>query len=252
MSGGSDTTTVQNFPDWAIPYAQNFQNFAQTVANQPYQPYEGQTVAQLNPYQTAGFDAMAQRAMQGSPVSNAAAGSLTDTLSGKYLDQSTNPYLNGMIDLASQDVLRNFNNAQAANGSFGNSGLQQNTASQLGNVATTIRGNAYNQERQNMLSALGYAPSIANQDYIDAQQLINAGAGFQGQDQANLTDQYNRFLEARNYPQTQLQTLGRGLGLNWGSSTSVPSNDLAQGLGTGLALYGAYRGYGGGSSGGGK
>lgn len=249
MSGGSDTTTVQNFPDWAVPYAQDFQNFARQVASQPYTPYEGQTVAQLNPYQTAGYNAMAQRAMQGSPVSDAAGRNITSTLNGDFLSQG-NPYLTQQIDRASQDVLRNMDVLNARSGSFGNSGIQENTARSLGDVAGNLRYQDYNNERQRQMQALGLAPSIANQDYTDAQQLINAGQGFQSQDQRNLTDQYSRFQEAQNYPQTQLQTLGRGLGLNWGSTQTGPSaNNAAQWLGTGLAAYGAYRG---GSSGGNK
>ncbi len=247
MSGGSDTTTVQNCPDWAVPYAQDFQNFARQVANQPYQPYEGQTVAQLNPYQTAGYDAMAARAMQGSPVSDAAARNLTDTLNGSYLN--SNPYLDQVIDRSSRDVMRQFDAANARSGSFGNTGIAQATASQLGDLASGIRYQDYNNERQRQMAAVGMAPTIANQDYFDAQQLVNAGNAYQGQDQRNLTDQYQRFIEARDYPQQQLQTLGRGLGLNWGSTSTAPgSNGWGQALGAGLAAYGAYNGGGGGSS----
>lgn len=252
MSGGSDTTTVQNFPEWAIPYAQDYQQFAREVASRPYEGYEGQTVAQLNPYQTGGYNAIAQRAMQGSPVSDAAATNLTATLRGDYLNEG-NPYLTQQIDRASGDVMRNMDVLNARSGSFGNSGIQENTARSLGDIAGNMRYQAYDAERNRQQQAIGMAPTIANQDYFDAQQLLNAGQGFQGAEQANLTDQYNRFTEARNYPQEQLATMGRGLGLGSGSTTTGPgSNNLAQGLGTAMALYGAYNGYGGGSSGGSK
>lgn len=259
MSGGSDTTVQQNFPDWAVPAAQNYLSRSQQVADLPYQGYEGQTVAQLNPYQTAGYNAVAARAAQGSPVSDAAAGELTRTLNGGYLNN--NPHLQGLIDQSSQDVLRNYESVirpqqdamARRSGSFGNTGVDNYVAGQqydlgktLAGISTTIRANDYANERNRMMGAVSQAPAIANQDYIDAQQLIGAGQGFQGQEQANLTDQFNRFNEARNYPQQQLATLGRGLGLNYGSSTTGPgANTAAQGLGTALALYGAYRGGGG-------
>jgi hypothetical protein len=238
MSGGSDKVTTQNFPDWAVPYAQNYLGASQTVANLPYQPYGGQTTAQLNPYQTAGYNAQAQRALQGSPVMDAASSEVQKTLGGGYLNN--NPYLTGMIDLASGDVMRNMNQVDARSGSFGNSGVQYQTAKALGDVATGVRGQDYAAERGRMSSAVNQAPTIANQDYIDASALQQAGAGFQGQDQANLTDQYQRFLEARNYPNQQLATLGKGLGINYGSTTTGPgSNPWAQGLGAGLSLFGA-------------
>lgn len=250
MSGGSETTTQQNFPDWAVPAAQNYLQRSQQVADMPYQGYSGQTVAQLNPYQSGGYNAIAQRAMQGSPVSDAASTELTKTLSGGYLNN--NPYLDQLVDQSSRDVMRNMDVSSARSGSFGNSGLQQNTARELGDLSARIRGADYGAERNRMTSSIGMAPTIANQDYFDAQQLIGAGQGFQAQEQKNLTDQYGRFQEARDYPQQQLATLGKGLGLNYGSSTSgAGSNGWGQALGTGLAAYGAYNGYGK-SSGGGK
>ena len=241
MSGGGDTT-VQNFPDWAVPYAQDYQAFARQVAGQQYQPYQGQTVAQFNPYLTAGYDAMAQRAMQGSPVSDAASRNITDTLNGSYLNG--NPYLDQVIDKSSQDVMRQFDVLNARSGAFGNTGIQQSTASTLGDIASGVRYQDYNNERNRQLSALGMAPTIANQDYTDAQQLVTAGRAYQGQEQQNLTDQYNRFLEARNYPQEQLATLGKGLGMGWGSSQNTSGDGLGQALGAGLAAYGLYSGYG--------
>jgi hypothetical protein len=241
MSGGGSSTTQTSVPSWVRPYAENYLQASQQVASQPYQAYGGQTVAQLNPYQTMGYNAQAQRALQGSGVNNAASGELQRTLSGGYLN--ANPYLNQTVDLASRDVLRNMTNMDARSGSFGNSGIQQNTASALGDISTQIRGQDYANERGRMLSAVGMAPSIANQDYVDADRLIGAGQGFQQQEQANLSDQYGRFREARDYPREQLGILGQGLGMNYGQSStqSGGTNPLAQGMGAGLTLWGLNR-----------
>jgi len=263
MSGGSDTVSTNNFPSWAIPYAQNFLSRSQQVADLPYQAYSGQTTAQLNPYQTAGANAQAQRAIQGSPVNDAASQELQKTLQGGYLNN--NPYLSKLVGAASQDITNNYNQSvvpqltalDARSGSFGNSGVQNATAQSqdalaknLGNVATNIYGTDYANERNRMQNAVSQAPSIANQDYVDASALQNAGQTFQTQEQKNLTDQYQRWQEANNYPKDQLATLGRGLGLNYGSSTSTPGTDpWAQAIGAGAAGYGAYLGS---KSGGGK
>jgi hypothetical protein len=244
MSGGSDTVTQNSdVPAWIRPYAENFMQRSQQVADRPYQAYDKSTVANLNPYQTAGYNAQAQRAMQGSPTMDAAAGEVNKTLGGGYLN--SNPYLDSMVDRASADVKRNMTSIDARSGSFGNSGVQESTARGLADVSSQIRGADYQQERGRMAGAVGQAQGIANQDYIDAQQLQDAGQGFQRQDQAQRTDDYNRFNEARNYPEKQLGLLGQGLGMNRGSqstSTGPGSNGWAQGLGTALAAY-----YGGGS-----
>ena len=245
MSGGSDNVTTQNFPDWAVPYAQNFLGRSQQVADIPYTPYKGQTVAQLNPYQTGAFDAIAQRAYQGSPVNDAAAGELTKTLSGGYLN--SNPHLDATVNRAQGDVMRGFAPIEARSGSFGNSGVTEAIGRSLGDVSSQIRGQDYAYERNRMVGSIGLAPQIANQDYVDANQLLSAGQGLQTQNQLNLDDTYRRFREAQDHPKEQLGTLGKALGLNYGSTSQVPGNNgMAQGLGTALALYGGYKGMSGG------
>ena len=223
MSGGSDNVTTTNFPDWAVPYAQEFLGRSQQVADLPYTPYTGQTVSQLNPYQTGAFDAIAQRAYQGSPVNDAASSELTKTLSGGYLNN--NPYLDDTVRRAQGDVMTGFAPIEARSGSFGNSGVQQSIGRALGDVSSQIRGNDYAAERGRMTSAIGMAPTIANQDYVDAEQLLRAGQGYQTQNQLNLDDTYRRFQEAQNYPKEQLGTLGKALGLNYGSTSQVPGNN---------------------------
>lgn len=261
MSGGSETTTT-SMPKWAVPYAQDFLQRSQQVSNIPYTPYGGQTVAQFNPFQTQALNATAQRAIEGSPVNSAAQDQITKTLNGDYLNAG-NPYLTAMIDKSSGDVTRNYNNVirpqqdslMARSGSFGNAGVQSTINEQarglgdtLAGISTTIRGQDYGAERGRQLSALGLAPSIANQDYVDANALFGAGQSFQGQEQLNLSDQYRRFQEAQNYPKDQLKTLGQGLGINYGSTTAGPGADpISQAAG--MAIIGRSL-YGGGATGG--
>lgn len=244
MSGGGDTIKQTNdVPSWVKPFAENYMRTSQNVANRPYQAYDRSTQADLNPYQVQGYNAQAQRAMQGSQTIDAAAGEVNKTLGGGYLN--ANPYLDSMVDRASQDVRRNMTSVDQRSGSFGNSGVQEATARGLADVSSQIRGADYQQERGRMAGAVGQAQGIANQDYVDAQALTDAGAGFQRQDQAQRTDDYARFREARDYPEHQLGLLGQGLGMQRGSSstsTGQGSNGWAQGLGTALAAY-----YGGGS-----
>jgi hypothetical protein len=238
--GGSDTVT-QGLPEFMQPYAENFMQRTQQVADMPYTPYTGATVAQMNPYQSGGLNAMAQRAIQGSPVMGGANAEALKTLQGGYLN--SNPHLDKMVDMASRDVMRNMDTLNARSGSFGNSGVMETTARTLGDLSSSIRGQDYTRERGFMQNALGMAPTLANQDYTDADRLLQAGAGFQGQEQANLSDAYRRFTEAQNYPRQQLATLGQGVGMNFGSTQTGPGQDpLAPLLSAGLMGAGMYFG----------
>lgn len=239
FSGGMETSTQQTtVPSWAQPYLAQYMSTAQNVAQTPYQAYQGQTVAQLNPFQVQGLNAQANRATAGSPVNDAASGELQKTLSGGYLNN--NPYLDGIVQQAGRDVRTSLAPIEARAGSFGNSGVAEATNRALADSAMGIRANDYGQERNRMQSAVSMAPGIANQDYVDASALQSAGQGFQQQNQANLTDQYQRFQEAQNYPYKQLDTLGRGMGLNFGSTSTMQTpgtSPLATGIGTAASLY---------------
>jgi hypothetical protein len=269
MSGGSDQqTSTTGIPDWMRPYAETFMQRSQDVADLPYTPYGGSTVAQMNQYQTGALDATAQRAIQGSPVMDAASGELQKTLGGGYLNN--NPHMDSLVNRAQGDVIRNYQTGiapqidalDARSGSFGNSGAQHvmgesryQLGQTLGDISTSLRGGDYAAERNRMQGAIGMAPGIANQDYVDAQQLLSAGNAYQTQDQANKNDAYRRFQEAQNHPYKQLDTLGKGLGMNFGSTTTAsgpqgsPWAGAAGGALAGYQLGGPWGAAGGGALG---
>jgi hypothetical protein len=231
--GGEQQTTTTSIPEWMRPYAESFMQKSQEVANKPYEAYGGKTVADFNPYQTQGLTAQAMRGLVGSDINRAAGSELQKTLSGGYLN--ANPYMDQMVQQVQGDLTRSYNESvvpqqnamRARSGSFGNSGVEQAIGSQandftrqLGNVSTQLRGNDYANERSRMQGAIGMSSGVANQDYVDANAVTQAGAGFQGQNQAQLNDQFARWQDAQNYGQRQLDTLGKGLGMNFGSTTT--------------------------------
>jgi hypothetical protein len=99
-----------------------------------------------------------------------------------------------------------------------------------------------------MLQASALSPTFASLDYQDLSKLGGVGDVLQGQSQRLLDDQYSRFSEARDYPQTQLNTLLKGLGINAGSvSTSEqpgvsPVSGALGGAATGASLGSALGG----------
>jgi hypothetical protein len=87
---------------------------------------------------------------------------LQDTISGQYLNPSSNPFLrqsvNDALGLAKTQFAGQYGGQ--AGGNLGNSGYQEMLMRTLGNVATNAYGNAYGQERQNQLQASQVAPSF--------------------------------------------------------------------------------------------
>lgn len=258
------TYSTTNAPlPWMEPYLQDYMSRAQTVANTGYTPSPS-TATPANPYLTAGWQATANRALSGSPVMSAANKTLMDTLSGSYLGQG-NPYLQGQVDAAQGDLARNFNlvnkpgwDTRMAKAGGYNSGVAEvasndygNLANAMGRVGSDLRFNAYNSERQLMNSALGMAPTYANQDYVDAKALLDVGQQKQAFDQSQADQAYKWWQEAQQFPQQKLDAYGRALGvMSGGTSTqtspdpSTASSVIGGGL-TGLALWKALFGPGG-------
>jgi len=269
MSGGGgsspDTTTTiskSEPPEYVKPYSIALMEGAANTAARPYEAYTGQRVAGLDPYQQAGFEMTAQRAVSGSPVMNSAQSMAQSTLNGDYLDPNSNPWLKSTFDQAAGGMADAYargtaatNNAQFNNaGAFGGSAHQEMTAANnkafsdsLGGLANQIYGQNYQMERGNQMQAAGMADSMANSDYRDAQALIGAGDAYRGYQQDLLNQGYQDWQDAYNYPLTQLDILGNAINVASGgagtNSTSTPSmyqaNPYATAIGGGLAGYGA-------------
>ena len=247
--------TTSNAPlPYVEPYLQDLLKRQQQVTNTPYQQSPN-TAMTANPYLQTAWDATANRALQGSPVMSAANEQLQKTISGGYLQG--NPYLQGQIDSAQGDLARNFNlvnkpgwdTRMARSGGF-NSGVAEmasndygNLANAMGRIGSDMRFNAYSAERQMQQQAMGMAPTFANQDYVDAQQLQNVGAQRQVFDQAQADQNYKWWQEAQQYPQQKLNDYARivGMGAGAGGTQQAPEPSTASkviggGL-TGLSLY---------------
>ena len=87
----------------------------------------------------------------------------------------------------------------------------------------------HNQGQGRALSALGMAPQYAQQDYNDINQLQQAGAAYQGQNQKLLDNGYQQFLESRNYPREQLDVFGQALGRIQGNTSTQTSPGTSTG-----------------------
>lgn len=215
--GGGQSTTVQSIPDELKPLASAYTNTAINLNNTPYQAYGGQRYADLNGVQMAGLNATADRAMNGSATVNNAEGQLNQIIAGG----NTNPYLDQMVSKAQDSVKSGFNTAAVNSGSFGNAGLAEQYGRQMGDVATQMYGQAYDQDRARQMQAIGMAPQFGNQAYTDAQQLMNAGQTLQDQQQQGLDFNYQQSQEAQNDPYKKLAAMSGVFGTNLGQSAST-------------------------------
>lgn len=231
-SSGGTSTTTQSIPDELKPLASAYTNKAINLSNTGYTPYGQQRYADLNSTQNAGIDAITQRATNGDPTMDQATQTLQTTLAGGQ----TNPYLDGMVKKAQSSVVDNFNNmvkpqtesAMVRSGSFGNSGLsetlqnqQKAAAGQMGDIATSMYGAAYDGDRSRQMQALSLAPTYGNQAYTDAGKLLEAGQIQQDQDQQNRDFGYSQFQEQQNLPYKQLSAMSGVFGSGLGGSSST-------------------------------
>lgn len=139
-----------------------------------------------SPYTQQAQGMTANTALDPNSLTNQSQRQLGDTISGKYLDPKTNPYLEGSVNdalgLAKSQFLGLYGGDAGQN--IGNSGFQEQLARTLANSALPAYQNAYSQERQNQLNAMNLAPQF---DYANANALAGVGA----QDEARALQQYN-------------------------------------------------------------
>jgi hypothetical protein len=231
-------TTTQGPMAYMQPYLTDYMGRANEVANTPYTQSPTQFVG---PNQTlqAGWDATTNRALNGSPVMNAANTALINTING---GGQNNPYLSQSIADAQGDLTSAWNNVQkpqwdkamSSSGSFGNTGVSQyasmdanNLMKNVGRIGTDMRMAGYESERGRQMQALGMAPQYAANDYLDANALMQVGNAQQKFNEGSANQAYKWWEEAKNFPGQQLDEYGRRLSLNTGTTTTTPDPSKA-------------------------
>lgn len=218
--GVGSSTTVQEIPAELKPLANAYTTKAIDLGNQGFNPYTSQRYSDLNSVQNAGLGMTAARALGGSATMDNAENSLNQFITGG----NTNPYLDSMVRRAQDSVRGQFNTSAINSGSFGNSGLQDQYARNLGDVATQMYGNAYSTDQANRMQAIGMAPTFGNQAYTDASKLFGVGQTMQDQDQQNKDFAYQQFQEAQNLPYKQLAAMAGVFGSNLGGTSRTTSD----------------------------
>jgi hypothetical protein len=258
------TTTTQTVDPAILPYlTYGLEQGAKLYQGGGPQYYTGETFVAPSQTTQAGVQALETRALAGNPLTGLAQQQLQGTLGGAYL--GGNPFFQGAFAPAAQAAQTQFQSTlgdiasksslagRYGSGAMGN--LQNRATGQYAQALTNTAGQLayqnYEAERQRQQQAIGAAPQLAQADYQDIQQLLQAGQlreGYQGQ---QLGADIQRFNFLQNQPQQNLQNYmslvyGNPLG-RVGSTTAAGSADtstLQKVLGTAATAAGVYKNLG--------
>jgi hypothetical protein len=238
----SQTVAKTQWPDFLQPYAEALGKNAYdllTPGGQVGQMPTGlnQLLAGFSPYQEQGISQIAGSASQQGQDVGAMRGSIMDTLGGKYLDPSTNPYLKETYGQAAKGLTDEYQlstapmlmaQAQRA-GAFGGSAYDQTRQQNeyglgqgLASLGNQIYGQNYQAERQRQLSAQQAVPGLMQAETMPGQALLGVGGLEQQQQQQGYDTNTQNAIRQFQFPQQQLEELGNLLGLaRGGSGTSI-------------------------------
>lgn len=202
--------------------------------------YPGGTVApqgeRTQSAETTGWQ-YAANALHNNPARNAALSQIADTIGGKYLDLSGNPYFQGAIDYAQQPVIKAFNEQVLPGiaGMFGGAGrtpqagnaagrLVESATESLGRnlagAATQAGNQAYQFERGQQGSAMGLLPGFQSMDYQNIGALLGLGNSADAYAQRLRDDANARYMyEATAQPDFLTGMAQRYLGMFPGGQT---------------------------------
>jgi hypothetical protein len=237
--GGGSSTTTQNQLD---PTVRPFVEYGLQEAKQLYQT----DTPQYYPYQTyvdpsaqtqSALQAAQTRALAGSPLVPAAQQQLQDTIQGKYL--GNNPFLSAAMEQGASEATQRYNDAIQATrsgaaqaGRYGSSAMfdqqsrnSQNLANALAQQAGQLLYQNYGAERAAQQAATQLAPSMAQADYADINQLLNVGQMSEDYQRQALESDIARYDFEQNKPYSKLAAyLGAAYGAPMGQVSTTESS----------------------------
>lgn len=256
---GQSVTTTSSTPwEGQQPYLNQVFQQAEGLRSVPMSFYPNATYVPQSNQTSDALAAVENRARTGSPLQSAGNQQMLDTINGKYLDPSSNPWLEATYKSAADPVVRAYRDAVSPgtdanfikSGRYGSglyanmkSNQEQDLGKTLSDLGTSIYGGAYESERGRQQDAIGAAPQYAAADYQDAMQLQNVGQQQESYANQQLQDAMNRFYYQQQEPWTRLGNYASLVQGNYGrtDTTSQPiyrqqSNTLGNLIGGAGAL----------------
>ena len=215
--GGGSQTQTQDIAPWLKEYV----TYGLGEAKNLYQGttptyFPGQTYVDPSMQTTSAIDLATKRAMAGSPLTSGAIAQQTGTVGGSYL--GANPYLAAALRPGQEAATRAYNEAiggtrsQASQAGRYGSGAQtqleglsqQNLANALANQAGQAAYQNYATERGLQQQAALAAPQLAQSQYNDINQLLQAGQLGEQYKQAALEADIQRYNFEQQKPYEKL------------------------------------------------
>ncbi|KKN66846.1 hypothetical protein LCGC14_0467140 [marine sediment metagenome] len=199
------------------PYLENM--FQQAWDLPEMQAYGGDRVAGFDPAQTGAMDTSLAALRGGGTTLHGARGVVDETLAGKYLDPSTNPYLEGTFKRATEQYVNPVTTAAVSAGRFGSGAQAAQTGEAFARTANEIYGQNYQQERGRQMQAVGMAPQVA---FAPEAAQFGIGAARQGMNQQMMNAAQQQFQEQQLAPwQTLMNRRNLTTGDFGGEATNV-------------------------------
>lgn len=280
-SAPSTTTTTQNLDPVVQAAVKKNLEIADQLAQRPYQPYRGDTVAGFSPYQAAamqgilGSQGMAMPYLQG--AGNAYLQGMnyqTPSFLGGNISAYQNPYTSQVIDQTMNDLnrqkaidMQGISSNAVRSGAYGGSRqaiaeqeLNRNYADQFARTAAQLRNQGFdtaanlmqgdlNRDIQGQQLRYAGAAGLGNigqalqqSAYTDLNALLGAGGLQQQQSQRYLDDAYQRFMQEQSYPEQQLALRQAALGSSPMGGSATTSGSVQGPSRLGSALGGAATG----------
>lgn len=163
--------------------------------------YGGQMSANLDPLQMEAINRTVDMARTGSPLVDQAQNVVSDMMTRQA---GQNPYLDQMLAKYGADanaaVMANFNKS----GRMGSGANAATAATAYADATLPHLFNQYNTDMSNRLNAASMAPTLAEQDYLDAGRIGTAGDILRGQSQQQLDEALQKWQYETNAPYTLL------------------------------------------------
>jgi len=243
--GGSSTTKTSSELDPTVrPYVEYGLGEAKNLYQQAGPSYyPGQTYIGPSAQTSASLQAAQNRALQGSPLQQAAQQQQLGTVGGQYLSAG-NPYFTQALAGPTQQATQAYNDAiKAAQGTASmagryGSGVSADIQNRAANTLATTLANKYGDlayqnyagERALQQQSAFNAPQMAAADYADIQQLANVGKTAEGYQQTALQSAIDRYNYEQNLP---YQKLSAYLGAAYGTPMGQVSTSQQQSSGGG-------------------
>jgi len=234
-------TTVQKSEPWEGQkgHLEQIYGQAQALGGRAQSYYPKSTVTPFSGQSEDALAAMENRARSGSDLQRIGRSGMEATARGDYLRPESNEFLAGTYKAMTRPMVEQFRDATMPSidagfsraGRYG-SGLYADQAQKaqdalgrnLGEAATSLYGQNYQQERGRQLTAQQMAPEYAAADYQDAARLGQVGAAREGKAGEMLQDDINRFNFNEQEPWARLANYNSMVQGNYGrtDTTSQP------------------------------